>query len=224
MTHASTDADIDPDALFVIACPICFGQVAAVAQMAGTAACCPLCAGSFLVPRAKLAAALAPTPAPVSPSSVSPATPAETSTAAPLAAPAAPVLPSPESTPAVTPLGPEPSVAPVATSAVTPPARLDNASPPTESSTSTPSSAPPAFGHVPVIQASVADATTPIAHLQFHDPVKTVGVGAARIELRRLTDEERRIRRSRRNIMLLLVGAAVLIMIVVMLGIPAQRR
>lgn len=39
-----------PGGLFVIACPTCFGHVAASAGMAGQPACCPLCAGTFVVP------------------------------------------------------------------------------------------------------------------------------------------------------------------------------
>ncbi len=159
MIHAPTtalaDADIDPDALFVIACPICFREVAATARMAGSAASCPLCKGSFRVPMARLA---------------EPPVPA---TAAKL---------------------PEPSE---------------------------PATAGPPDAEFPPVAEPACPA---IAEFEFHEPVQTVGAGAARIELRRLTDEERRLRRSRRNLMLLLVGAAVLIMIVVTLGIPAQRR
>jgi hypothetical protein len=205
MTHASPHADIDPDALFVIACPICFGQVAAVARMTGTAACCPLCAGSFRVPKAMLAAALAPAQPPVAPA------------AAPAPAPA-PALASVENVAQAAPAAEAPSPTPLAESV---PAAVE-ATP--EALLQTPEPAPfqaqvePAFQPVPVA------APAPAVELQFHDPVKTVGAGRGRIELRRLTDEERRLRRSRRNLMLLLVGAALLIVIVVMLGIPTQRR
>lgn len=41
---------IAPDALFVVACPVCQGQVAAVGTLCGRDACCPLCASLFHVP------------------------------------------------------------------------------------------------------------------------------------------------------------------------------
>lgn len=181
-----TYADLDPDALFVIACPICFGQVAAVSRMAGVAACCPLCAGSFRVPNPQVAAAVVATPEP-QPVAFEPATIA----AAPAASDLFPAMVEPAPVSVEHP--PSPAAAPFAVD-------------------------------IPAIEVPAAVAATPVAEMQFHEPVKTVGRGAARMELRRLTDEERRIRRSRRNLMLLLVGAAMLIMIVVLLGIPARRR
>lgn len=39
-----------PDALFVVACPVCQGQVAATGSLCGRDACCPLCATLFHVP------------------------------------------------------------------------------------------------------------------------------------------------------------------------------
>lgn len=87
-----------------------------------------------------------------------------------------------------------------------------------------PSSAAQPASDFPTIELPAVAPAAPAGDLQFQEPVKTVGRGAARIELRRLTDEERRIRRSRRNLMLLLVGAALLIMIVVLLGIPTRPR
>lgn len=67
-------------------------------------------------------------------------------------------------------------------------------------------------------------ATMPTVELQFQQPVKTVGHGANTIELRRLTDEDRRIRRGRRNVLLLLVGAAILMIVVMVLGTPRRNR
>ncbi len=64
----------------------------------------------------------------------------------------------------------------------------------------------------------------PTVELQFQQPVKTVGHGANTIELRRLTDEDRRIRRGRRNVLLLLVGAAILMIVVMVLGTPRRNR
>jgi hypothetical protein len=51
-----------------------------------------------------------------------------------------------------------------------------------------------------------------------------LGRGADAIELKRLSDEERRIRRGRRTIILLVVGVALLAALVMLLGLPAGRR
>lgn len=131
---------ITADALFVITCPTCLGQLSAIANLAGRSACCPLCAAVFIVP-----------------------------------APRLPVQerPSPES---------------------------------------------PAADHAPPL-----DATPANSGVTLREPVKKAGHGAAAVELRRLSDEERRLRRGRRNVVLLLVGAAVLVAIVFVLGVPAGR-
>lgn len=69
---------IAPDALFVVACPVCQGQVAAMGGLCGRDACCPLCASLFHVPDPSVAAA-APRPddrhdaAPAQPASAPPA-------------------------------------------------------------------------------------------------------------------------------------------------------
>jgi len=54
--------------------------------------------------------------------------------------------------------------------------------------------------------------------LTFREPVRTVAAGDRAVELRRLTDEERRGRRARRNLVLLLIGGAVLIALTVAFG------
>jgi hypothetical protein len=59
--------------------------------------------------------------------------------------------------------------------------------------------------------------------LVFRDPVRTIGDGSSTVELRRLTDEERRVRRARRNIFLLVAGGAVLIMLTVAFGYRPAR-
>jgi hypothetical protein len=66
-------------------------------------------------------------------------------------------------------------------------------------------------------------APSPSSPLVFHDPVRRVGDGDHTVELRRLTDEERRARRARRNILLLIAGAAVLIAITVAFGYKPGR-
>jgi hypothetical protein len=48
---------IAPDSLFVVACPVCQGQVAAVGGFCGRDVCCPLCASLFHVPDPAAAAA-----------------------------------------------------------------------------------------------------------------------------------------------------------------------
>ena len=48
---------IAPDALFVVACPVCQGQVAAVGGLCGRDVCCPLCASLFHVPDPSVASA-----------------------------------------------------------------------------------------------------------------------------------------------------------------------
>lgn len=55
MSDASTT--IAPDALFVVACPVCQGQVAAFGSLCGHDACCPMCASLFHVPQPGTAAA-----------------------------------------------------------------------------------------------------------------------------------------------------------------------
>ncbi|MCE9632184.1 MAG: hypothetical protein K8S94_15895 [Planctomycetia bacterium] len=154
MNDMDTTSSPAPGGLFVIACPTCFGHVAASAGMAGQPACCPLCAASFVVP-------------------------------VPQAAPP----PPPRARPTPQPVAIEAAATPQEEPQPTP---LEAATPPTE--------------------------------LQFQEPVKTVGSGANTIELRRLTDEERRIRRGRRNILLLLVGAAILMIIVMIFGTPRRKR
>jgi hypothetical protein len=47
---SDTIIDLAPDALFVVACPVCQGQIAATASLRGHGACCPLCASLFRVP------------------------------------------------------------------------------------------------------------------------------------------------------------------------------
>lgn len=47
---SETIVDLAPDALFVVACPVCQGQVAATGSLRGHDACCPLCASLFRVP------------------------------------------------------------------------------------------------------------------------------------------------------------------------------
>ena len=64
---------LHPDALFVVACPVCQGQVAATGSLCGRDACCPLCANLFQVPFPPAAAADSPREAAAPPSAPGPA-------------------------------------------------------------------------------------------------------------------------------------------------------
>jgi hypothetical protein len=50
MSQPALTASLAPEALFVVACPVCRGQVAATGSLCGRDACCPLCASLFHVP------------------------------------------------------------------------------------------------------------------------------------------------------------------------------
>ena len=125
MTHADTATGMSAATPFVIACPICFGHVAATAGMAGRPGCCPLCAGAFLVPdpsRVVSAPALPPierpAPAAVAPPAVAPPAPSVRVQPAtqPFASRDEPSLASPagppEEPPAESPRQPEPQAGP----------------------------------------------------------------------------------------------------------------
>ena len=85
---------IAPDTLFVVACPVCQGQVAAVGTLCGRDACCPLCASLFHVPDPS-----APPPEAASaPSSQAAATPPPEANTPP---PHAATSPQPEAVPAL---------------------------------------------------------------------------------------------------------------------------
>lgn len=64
MSISGTQLAPGPDQLFVIACPICRGHVAATGRLCGHGACCPLCANLFRVP--SLAPETAPAESPLS--------------------------------------------------------------------------------------------------------------------------------------------------------------
>lgn len=60
--------------------------------------------------------------------------------------------------------------------------------------------------------------------LEFREPVSTLETEAGAVELRRLSDEEKRLRRSRRNIVMLLVGTTILIVLTVILGREPKKK
>jgi hypothetical protein len=60
--------------------------------------------------------------------------------------------------------------------------------------------------------------------MEFREPVRTLETEEGMIELRRLTDEEKRIRRTRRNVITLLVGTVILIVITLLLGREKPKK
>ena len=187
---------LQPEALFVVACPVCQGQVAATGSICGRDACCPLCANLFQVPFPPTAAAAArsevatPSPAP------GPATPGEDwgGVIEKLAPPRR--QPDPGERPPADPdtfAPPETEPAPVARAA--PPAADEPV---------------PAVGGPPLAPGP--------DELAFREPVRTVRVGGEVVELRRLSPEERRARRIRRNLLLIVVGVSIMLAIVVLAG------
>lgn len=193
---------------FVVACPACGGWIAVTAGMAGTAACCPLCAAAFQVP--------APSAAVPSPAHVA------------VPEPAAPVVaastPRHEASASTTP---PPGMAtstvgePVEAKVSPPIAPAIGRQPPPPAA-----SEPPSTFDIPEdVLAATGHGVEPGAGLQFHEPAaKIVGHGANAIELRRLTPEEKDARRRRRNVLVLLTGAAILIAITLLLGNGGRRR
>jgi len=225
---------IASDALFVVACPVCQGQVAALGSLCGRDACCPLCASLFHVPQ-PTAAAAAPLPtarhaAPVE-SSAEPASVAEDwdgviSQLAPVRQDPGPTPPEPpEQTPfdlSAAAGGPEV----IAAGALTEPGDVPDASvvaevveltdpaptpatPPRRAAP--PQAAPPqaAAGTLPVVGGTPLDPKA--SELTFSEPVRTIRHGDAVIEIRRLTPEERRGRRFRRNLLMVVVGVSILL-------------
>ncbi|MFM7137586.1 MAG: hypothetical protein ACKO1M_11030 [Planctomycetota bacterium] len=198
---------IAPDTLFVVACPVCQGQVAALGSLCGCDACCPLCASLFHVPDPALAAAA---PAPDATPAAGPVVPAAEATSAP---------PLPE------PVGLAEDWGRVITQLA--PTRRDPK--PAANSTSDladfdvhdATSAAPAGGQE--ITAAPADAGdqmpmvggTPLdpqaSELAFSETVRTIRHGNTVIEIRRLTPEERRVRRFRRNVLMIVVGVSILL-------------
>lgn len=60
--------------------------------------------------------------------------------------------------------------------------------------------------------------------LEFREPVRTLETEDGTLELRRLSDEEKRIRRGRRNLIMLLVGTTILIVLTLLLGREPNKK
>jgi hypothetical protein len=198
---------LEPDALFVIACPFCLGQVAATGRLCGHDACCPLCASLFHVPFPRESDRPAP-PA------VGPARPPEPAGLAEdwgqvirqLAPPAKEPEPATE------------APAPIPTEFELPEVAAEPA--PTDAHLSDDSPVAPAADGLPVVGGTPLDPAA--TELVFSEPVRTVRHGATVIEIRRLAPEERRARRFRRNVLMVVVGVSILLAIVLVFGVPKK--
>ena len=60
--------------------------------------------------------------------------------------------------------------------------------------------------------------------LEFREPVSTLETEDGTLELRRLSDEEKRLRRGRRNLIMLLVGTTILIVLTLLLGREPNKQ
>jgi hypothetical protein len=211
---SDSTAVLEPDALFVIACPVCMGQVAATGSLCGHDACCPLCASLFHVPWPMVPEPPAP-PATERPHQEQPAGLAEDWGG---------VIrqltpPGKDPAPALTPerdLTPEPAPTPTMfelAEAVTEPS-------PTEAQPSGGRGLAPAADGLPVVGGTPLDPQA--TELVFAEPVRTVRYGDTEIEIRRLTPEERRSRRFRRNVVMVVVGVSILLAIVLVFGVPKK--
>jgi hypothetical protein len=211
MSQPALTAPLGPDSLFVVACPVCRGHVAASGSLCGRDACCPLCASLFHVP------------VPVTAETVAESAPAEEPQADEpmLAEDWGGVIGQ-----LAPPAGPEAGTAPAA---ITPEPADFTFDQPADAATAA-TELPPAVEPEPPAAAEplVAVATfptqqpaaveSPAGALVFQEPVRTVRHGNTVIEIRRLTPEERRTRRFRRNLMMVVVGVSLLLLIVLLAG------
>lgn len=223
---------LDPDALFVVACPVCQGHVAATGGLCGRDVCCPLCASLFHVPfpDPEEAATVAPEPEPAGMAEDWGTVITQLAPPRPEPEPSAPpqesVLESFDSLPAEP--TPSPAAEPSAESPVLPSAAVTPASPvaATEPAPSPESPAvepaegpsPPQEPEVTVPHFGGAAVDARAEELVFAEPVRTVRQGDRVIEIRRLSPEERRSRRFRRNLMMIVVGISILLAIVLLAG------
>ena len=242
MNNPAPVPQLGPDDLFVIACPICRGHVAATGGLYGRDACCPLCANLFHVPfPAAPEPSLAedwvgvieqlapppnhplPKPPPVA-DEVTEATPAVTAPALPAldnAFDSRDEIAAVETVETNRPVIGEPGSELVVTEPVPEPVP--------DVTVATPFADPaPSPSDQPAVDASSLPETeqTPLdpaaADLVFREPIRTIRQGNTVIEIRRLTPEERRIRRFRRNLMMIVIGVSILLVIVLLFGVPKK--
>jgi hypothetical protein len=230
MSDLNLGSRIPPDALFVIACPVCQGEVAAAGRIAGTDACCPLCASLFRVPHppselGEDAADQPPLPAAGLAEDwddviIKLAPPETVASEEPVVEEPVVEEPFPQETPPEAiaaedseELSPEPVLSnPMSTEALPderavisePAAAVVSVTPPEELS----------FLDQPPLDPAAGD-------LVFQEPVRTVRHGGEVIEIRRLSPEERRKRRFRRTLMMIVIGGSILLLIVI-LNLPQK--
>jgi hypothetical protein len=229
---------LTPDALFVVACPVCLGHVAAMGGLCGRDVCCPLCASLFHVPfpgsEEAATVELAPEPEPAGMAEDWGSVITQLAPPRPDAEPSAPPqdsgLESFESLPAEP--TPSPAAELSAESTVSPSAAVTPVSP-AAATEPAPGPASPAgepaedLSRPPRPEAVVPDWSGPpvdarVEELVFTEPVRTVRQGDRVIEIRRLSPEERRSRRVRRNLMMIVVGISILLAIVLLFGVPKK--
>jgi hypothetical protein len=240
MSDLNLGSRIPPDALFVIACPVCQGEVAAAGRIAGTDACCPLCASLFRVPHppselGEDAADQPPLPAAglaedwddviiklAPPETVASEEPVVEEPVVEEPVVEEPVVeePFPQETPPEAiaaedseELSPEPVLSnPMSTEALP-----DERAVISEPAAAVVSVTPPeelSFLDQPPLDPAAGD-------LVFQEPVRTVRHGGEVIEIRRLSPEERRKRRFRRTLMMIVIGGSILLLIVI-LNLPQK--
>ena len=251
MNNPAPVPDLGPDDLFVIACPICRGHVAATGGLYGRDACCPLCANLFHVPFPATPPATAapepslaedwvgvieqlapppkhplPKPPPVAAAAdeVTEATPAATAPALPALNDAFDLhdeIAAVETVETNRLVTGEPGSELVVIEPVIEPV--------IEASVATPFAGPaPGPSDQPAVDVASLPQTEPTpldpaaADLVFREPVRTIRQGNTVIEIRRLTPEERRTRRFRRNLMMIVVGVSILLVIVLLFGVPKK--
>lgn len=76
----------------------------------------------------------------------------------------------------------------------------------------------------PMLAEAAAQPAERHRNLEFREPVSTLETEDGTVELRRLSDEEKRLRRSRRNIIMLLVGTTILIVLTAILGREQKNK
>ncbi len=245
MIETGTVPTLPADALFVIACPVCRGNIAATVSLGGRDACCPLCANLLRVPVLPIGVGVAAAPTPPALAEdwgqvIDTLTPSAAKNEPPPPPPAAPsdfkltveLAPEPASEGSQEPAAPPPH----ASTAVIEPMPVEA----TPAAPAAPADSPTAWIDV-VLESKEAPEGVELPNtpadfphlgpamltpeekdLDLREPVRTIRQGDTVIELRRLTPEERQARRFRRNVMMVVIGVSILLAIVVTFGMPEK--
>lgn len=99
-----------------------------------------------------------------------------------------------------------------------------SAPPPTADEAAPPAADPAWRDMAPTLAEAVAAPMERHRDLEFREPVSMVETEDGTLELRRLSDEEKRLRRSRRNVIMLLVGTTILIGLTALLGREPPKK